>query len=99
MALQERRHDQADQVLIAEPFEAGDETEIGMFGVEARQRIDLDEVEAVGVGVEEELDGELLIVQSAPHFLRNERLVILQRRFRNPAVQTAKPSQGKKSLH
>ncbi len=49
--------------------------------------------------IRRELDGDLLIVDSAPHFLRKERLVVLQRKPTFADVRAAKSSQGKNSLH
>jgi len=49
--------------------------------------------------IRRELDGEVEIAQSAPHFLRSERLVIIRRRVPTDAVRTAQPAQGKNSLH
>jgi hypothetical protein len=43
MPLQERTHDQTDQLLIGESFETGKEAQVGMFWIESRKRIDLKE--------------------------------------------------------
>jgi len=48
--------------------------------------------------IRRELDGEAIVVASAPHFLRDEKLVIL-RMGPNRAELEAKAAQGKKSLH
>ena len=45
--------------------------------------------------IRREFDGEVLIVESAPHFLRNERLVILRRKISARSARTANASQGK----
>src|SRR5215213_1288371 len=44
MSPQERMHDQTDQLLISESFEPGKKAQIGVLGIESRERIDLDEV-------------------------------------------------------
>ncbi|MBC7852493.1 MAG: glycosyltransferase family 39 protein [Pirellulaceae bacterium] len=45
--------------------------------------------------IRRELDGEVQVVESAPHFLRNEHLVILRRKVPGPSARTASASQGK----
>src|SRR5258708_7935336 len=48
MPLQEGFHNQADQVLIGKAPEAREKAKIGMFGVEAGQWVDLDELRPAG---------------------------------------------------
>jgi hypothetical protein len=49
--------------------------------------------------IRRELAGELEIAQSAPHFLRSERLVILRLGRPAGAARTAEAVQGKKTSH
>ena len=49
--------------------------------------------------IRHELDGDVEIVESAPHFLRNEQLVILRLAPPAGAARTAEAAQGKKSSH
>lgn len=49
--------------------------------------------------IRREVDGEVLIVESAPHFLRRERLVILRRKKPTNSLRTAEAAQGKETSH
>lgn len=49
--------------------------------------------------IRRELSGEVMVVESAPHFLRNERLVILRKSESAAVNASTKAPQGKNSLH
>src|ERR1700678_152955 len=62
MAAEKGFHDASDQVAIGKPFEARDENEIGTVGIEAGQRIDLEEI---GFAVVAETDVDTAAVAAA----------------------------------
>ncbi|MGI8979170.1 MAG: glycosyltransferase family 39 protein [Pirellulaceae bacterium] len=45
--------------------------------------------------IRREVDGEIVIAESAPHFLRGERLVVLRRKAPPNSIRTARAAQGK----
>src|SRR5262245_54621888 len=78
MPLEERRHNQSDQVAIRESLEARDEAEVGMSGIQTRQRIDLDEMGAC-LSIATDVDAAAIAAAQRPP--RGERHIARGPRF------------------